>query len=206
MTTDYFAELKKQPYPRFVSPKPYSFDLNEDMVKMIRNDFDPDKISSALAEALKGKAKADVQKVGEAFFKDMGVKWMRRTIQLGDEYSDRTIEMILETVDRSGKQYLIFPHVHQRYIEIAYLATQEFLKVPIILNNMDELAYRIPQCALYRKITEKMGEDFAKLMTCKNYCLAALETVQKQLNVDVVIDMPSATVKDGFCEFSMRKI
>ena len=125
---------------------------------------------------------------------------------MGDEYSDRTIEIILETVDRQGKQFMIFPHVLQRYIEIAYLSTQDFLKLPVTLNNMDELAYRIPKCALYSKIREKVGEDFAKQMTCQHYCLTALGVIQKQTDIDVLVDQPASTAKDGFCEFSMRKL
>jgi ferredoxin len=203
---DYFAELKKQPYPLFTAPKPYSFDLNEDMVQMIRKDFNPDKVVNALSEVIKGKSKAEAQKTGETFFKDMGEKWMRRTIQMGDEYYDRTIEMIMETVDRQGKLFLIFPHVLQRYVEIAYLATQDFLKVPITLNNANELSYRIPKCALYRKIEEKVSGDYAKLMTCKDYCQSALAVAQKQINVDMLIDQPATTAKEGFCEFSMRKL
>ena len=34
-------------------------------------------------------------KAAEEYFKDLGTKWMTRTIQLGDEYSDRTIEMVM---------------------------------------------------------------------------------------------------------------
>lgn len=206
MAEDYFAELKKQPYPLYVAPKPYSFDLNEDMVQMIRKEYDPDKVTDALLTSINDKSKAEAKKAAEAFFKDMGEKWMQRSIQLGDEYSDRTIEIILETVDRQGKQFLIFPHVLQRYVEIAYLSVQDFLKVPVTLNNMDELSYRIPKCALYKKIGEKAGEDFAKQMTCQNYCLAALGVVQKHTNVDVLVDQPSSTAKEGFCEFSMRKL
>jgi hypothetical protein len=206
MAEDYFAELKKQPYSLFTAPKPYSFDLNEDMVQMIKKDFNADKVADALAAAISGKNKTEAHKAAEGFFKDMGERWMRRTIQLGDEYSDRTIEMVLETVDRQGNQFLVFPHVLQRYVEIAYLSTQDFLKLPVTLNNKDELAYRIPKCALYKKIEEKVGEDFAKLMTCKEYCLAALATAQKQINIDVLVDQPAKTSKEGFCEFTIRKL
>ena len=201
-----FVEMKKQPYPLFTAPRPYSFDLNEDMVQMIHKDFAADKVVDALVIAIKGKSKAEARKAGEGFFKDMGEKWMRKTIQLGDEYSDRTIEMILESVDRQGKQFLIFPHVLQRYVEIAYLATQDFLKVPVTLNNAVELAYRIPKCVLYKNIAEKVGEDFAKQMTCREYCLSALAVAQKQINVDALIDQPATTAKEGFCEFTMRKL
>jgi len=36
MAEDYFKELKEAPYPLFTAPKPYSFDLNEDIIKIIR--------------------------------------------------------------------------------------------------------------------------------------------------------------------------
>jgi hypothetical protein len=207
MAQDYFAELKKQSYPLFTAPKPYSFDLNEDMVQMLKAEYNAEKVVAAMMAAVKDK-KGDAEvKAAEAFFKDMGEKWMRRTIQLGDEYSDRTIEMIMETVDRQGKQFLIFPHLHQRYVEVANLAVQDFLKVPITLNNAVELAYRIPRCAVYGKIKEKAGEAFAKHMTCSQFCMAGLATIQKQISdIDVISDQPAKTAKEGFCEFTVRKL
>jgi len=206
MTTDYFAELKKQPYDRFVAPKPYSFDLNEDMVKILHSEFNADKVAGDLMEAIKGKTGKEATAAAADFFKQIGAKWMHRTVQLADEYSDRTIEMILETVDRQGRQFLVFPHVLQRYVEIANLANQDFLKVPITLNNMYELSYRIPRCALYAKIAEKAGPEFAAQMTCKQYCLAALEIAQKKIEVETLLSMPAETAKDKFCEFSMKKL
>ena len=203
---DPFAELKKTPYDLYVAPKPYSFDLNEDMVGMLRSEFGPELVADKLGEAIKGKSKADIAGVASALFKELGAAWMQRTIQLGDEYSDRTIEMVLESVDRQGNQFLAFPHVPQRLVEIAYLSTQNFLKVPITLNNLEALEYRIPQCALFGAIKEKCGDDVANLMTCKDYCLTALETARKQQEMEVIIDMLKATASDGYCEFSMRKL
>lgn len=206
MTADYFAELKKQPYPLYKAPKPYSFDLNEDMISTLHKEFNAEKVSDELMKVIKGKDKTEAVKDAEVFFKQMGTKWMSRTIQLADEYSDRTIEMVLESVDQQGRQFLIFPHVLQRYVEIANLANQEFLKVPIVLNNKDELAYQIPKCALYTKIIEKSGIDFAQKMTCKNYCLAALEIAQKKVELEALLSMPSETAKNALCEFSIRKL
>ena len=136
---DPFAELKKAPYDLFVAPRPYSFDLNEDMVNMIRSEFDPELVGDKLAEAIKGKNKADIPDVASALFKELGEAWMQKTIQLSEEYPDRTIEVVLESVDRQGNQFLAWPHVPQRFVEIAYLATQAFLKVPITLNNLEVL-------------------------------------------------------------------
>ena len=96
--------------------------------------------------------------------------------------------------------------VQQRFIEIAYLATQKFLKVAITLNNAEALEYRIPQCALFGAIKEKCGDDVANLMTCKDYCLTALETVRRHQEMEVLVDMPKDTAADGFCEFMLRKL
>lgn len=206
MTQDYFKDLKEAPYPLFVAPRPYSFDLNADMIKLIREEFNAEAVASKLAEAIKGKPKGEIEKIANALFEEVGESWMRRTMQLGEEYSDRTIEVVKESIDRQGNQFLLFPHVLQRFVEIAYLSTQEFLKVPITLNNMEVLEYRIPQCALFSKIKEKCGDEVANLMTCKNYCLKALETVHRDLDMDAVVDMAKSTAKDGYCEFSMRKL
>ena len=203
-TKDPFEELRKQPYDLFVAPKPYSFDLNEDMVGMIRSEFDPELVAGKLAEAIKGKD--DVAAAGAALFKELGEAWMQKTIQLGEEYSDRTIDVVLESVDRQGNQFMVWPHVPQRFIEIAYLATQKFLKVAITLNNSEALEYRIPQCALFGAIKEKCGDDVANLMTCKDYCLTALETVRRHQEMEVLVDMPKDTAADGFCEFMLRKL
>jgi len=203
-TKDPFEELRKQPYDLFVAPKPYSFDLNEDMVGMIRAEFDPEIVAGKLAEAIKGKD--DVAAAGAALFKELGEAWMQKTIQMGEEYSDRTIEVVMESVDRQGNQFMVWPHVPQRFIEIAYLATQKFLKVAITLNNAEALEYRIPQCALFGAIKEKCGDDVANLMTCKDYCLTALETVRRHQEMEVLVDMPKNTAADGFCEFMLRKL
>ena len=206
MAKDYLEDLKESSYSLFVAPRPYSFDLNEDMIKLIREEFNADVVASKLAEAIKGKAKGDVEKVASALFEELGASWMRKTMQLGEEYSDRTIEMVKESVDRQGNQFMFWPHIPQRFVEIAYLGTQEFLKVPITLNNLEVLEYRIPQCALFNKIKEKSGDEVASLMTCKNYCLTALETLRKDLDLEAVIDMAKSTANDGYCEFSIRKI
>ncbi len=205
-TKDPFAELKKTPYDVYVAPRPYSFDLNEDMVNMLRSEFNADAVSSRLVEAIKGKKKAEIADVASALFKELGEAWMQKTIQLGEEYSDRTIEVVLESVDRQGSQFMVWPHVPQRFIEIAYLGTQAFLKVPITLNSLEALEYRIPQCALYGAIKEKCGDEVANLMTCKDYCLTALGTVCKHQEMEVITSMPKNTAADGYCEFLMKKL
>jgi len=206
MANNPFKELKEAPYDLFIAPKPYSFDVNEDMIKLIREEFGAEGIVSKFAEAVKGKEPRDVKRIGKEIFEDYGEKWMKRTMQLSDEYPDRTIEVVKETVDRSGNQFLFFPHVPQRIIEIAYLSTQQLLKMPITLNNAYELAYRLPQCQLFNTIKEQCGGKIADLMTCQHACLKALETLRKDLELGAVITMVASTAKDGYCEFSLRKL
>jgi len=206
MTQDPFKELREAPYSVFVAPRPYSFDLNEDMLKLIRDEFNAEGIASKLADGIQGKAKGDIEKIAKDIFEEYGQNWMKRVMQLGEEYSDRTIEMVLEAVDHDGNQFLIFPHVPQRFVEIAYLATQQFLKLPVTLNNQYAFAYRVPQCLLFNTIKEKCGDEVANLMTCKNGCLKALDTIGKDMELAVAIDLVASTARDGYCEFSMKKL
>jgi hypothetical protein len=206
MAQDPFEAFRKAPYTVFTAPRPYSFDLNEDMVSILRKEFSADIIATKFCEAIGGKAPSEIEKIGKKLFEDYGQKWMKRTMQLSDEYPDRTIEMVMETIDRSGKQFLIWPHVPQRYVEIAYLSAQQFLKLPVTLNNARELAYRVPQCLLYNTVIQKCGAEVANMMTCKNACLKALETIAKDMEMELLITMPAVTAKDSFCEFSMKKL
>jgi len=206
MTEDPFKEIREQPYPLFIAPLPYSFDLNEDMVKMIREEFNADIVCGKLTETIEGKSGDELQTAAEELFAEIGAQWMNKTIQLGEEYSDRTIEVVMETVDRTGEQFLIFPHVPQRFVEIAYLSTQDFMKTPIVLNNITDFAYKVPQCALFNKIKENCGEETANLMTCKNYCLSALDAIKQHLDLDVLIDQQASTATDGHCQFLMKKL
>ncbi len=205
MMQDPFKKLKEAPYPLYIVSRPYSFDLNEDMIKLLRQEFSAELIAAKFAEAVKGKTREETEKLGKKLFDDFGEMWMRKTIQLGEAYPDRTMEVIMETIDRDGNQYLFFPHIPQRFIEIAYLSTQKFLALPMIVNNQYELAYRVPQCLLFNQIKEKCGEDVANLMTCRNSCLKALEVLRKDLNLSVVISMTASSSKDGACEFSVKK-
>lgn len=206
MAKDPFKALKEAPYPLFVAERAYSFDLNQDVVDMIRGEYAADIVAGKLAAAIKGKAKAEAATAASALFEELGKALMQRTIQLCEEYSDRTIEVVKEAVDRNGVQFMIFPHLPQRYVEVATLGTQKLLKVAITLNNVNALSYRIPQCDLYSEITERCGADVAKQMLCKSYCCTALETVRQAIDVDVVNEMVASTDKAGYCEFLMRRI
>lgn len=195
---------KKSPYPLFEAPKSYSFDLNDDMMNFLRQEFDPRKIVAKFAEAIAGKGAKEIDKVAKDIFTEYGEQWMKKVLQVGEEYPDRTYEVLKEAIDETGESF--FPHVPQRILEIAYLSIQQFRQLPVLENYSQILWYRVPNCYPFQLIKEKCGSEVANLMPCRYACLQALATLQQDLDLGVLTEMKAATAKDGCCEFSMRKI
>ena len=197
-------EAKKTTYPLFEAPKTYSFDLNEDMMNLLRQELDPQPVVARFAEAIAGKKAEEIDKVAQDVLTGYGERWMKKVLQVGEEYPDRTYEVLKEVIDETGESF--FPHVPQRFLEIAYLSIQPLRQLPILENYGQILWYRVPNCSLFQLIKEKCGAEVAGLMSCRYGCLQALATLQQDLDLDVITEMKAATAKDGHCEFSMRKI
>jgi hypothetical protein len=184
--------------------KHYSFELNAEMLKLLGKEFDVDKMTSRFAEAVKGKSESEIKTLGEKFFETYGRDWMKKTHQLGDEYPDRTYEVLLEAVDKTNG-YLKFALVPQRFIEIAYLSTQEIATLPIVENNHERLIYRMINCKIFNNIKEKCGEKVADLLTCKQACLTACRTIHQDLEIDALISMTASIPKEGYCQFEAKR-
>ena len=71
-----------------------SFELNEEMLNTIEDEFSPEKIASRLADAVAGKSPEEVDGIGEEMFTRYGADLMKRSYELGEEYPDRTYEVI----------------------------------------------------------------------------------------------------------------
>jgi hypothetical protein len=198
-------EKESRPYEaKFIQPTGYSFNLNEDMIALVAKEFAPEQVAAQLAEAIKGKPEAEIPEIAKSMFSEFGQKWIRRCYQLGEEYPDRTYEVIRECADSTGE--FVFPFLGQRAIEIAYLATQELYTMPVEVNHRSQLIYRVDECKYYEAITAKCGPEVAKLLTCRHACLAAAETVFEDLNQKVTAEMLAETPQDGCCRFSVNKI
>ena len=113
-------------------------------------------------------------------------------------------EKVKKAIEKTGCLY--FPLVPQRFVEIAYLSTQPIYTLPIVQNNGEKLTYKLAMCDTYKSVKEKCGEEAAGLLPCRNACLAALETVFKDLNIDVTIGMDATMPVDDFCQFSATKV
>jgi hypothetical protein len=184
--------------------KHYSFELNPEMLNLLGQEFDVDKVTTQLAEAIQGKTESEIETIGNDLFENYGREWMKKTHKLGDEYPDRTYEVLLEAVDKTNG-YLKFALMPQRFIEIAYLSTQEISTLPVVENNHDRLIYRMIQCKTFNKIKEKCGEKVAGLLTCKQACLTACRTIHQELEIDALISMTASIPKEGYCQFEAKR-
>jgi hypothetical protein len=184
--------------------KELSFELHEDMVGLVAQEFSPEDIANSLADTIKGKSREEIPENGERLFTGYGVKWGKRVVELGESYMDRTYEVLKESIEQTGSP--TFPLVPQRFIEIAYLSTQELSTLPVIENNFARFIFRIENCKIYQGITEGCGEEVAQLLTCRHGCLNLCRTIIEELNIDEVVEEMSATTPEkGYCEFVLRK-
>lgn len=185
-------------------PNDFSFELNPEMLKALREEFTAEKIVDEFAKAIKGKSGDEIDAEGERVFEPFGRKWMQKTHKLADEYPDRTYEVLKMAIDKTGG-HLKFALLPQRFIEIAYLSTQDFPILPIIENNPQRLTYRLPECRTFNQIKEKCGEDVANRMPCKHACLTACKTIHEDLDIDVKIEMTASMPEEGHCQFSAKR-
>jgi hypothetical protein len=182
-------------------PKLYSYELNKEMMEQLAEEFDAETVASDFAKEVEGKSGDEAEAAAESFFTDFGTRWIRKSHKLGEEYPDRTFEVLLEAID-STDGYLRFALVPQRFLEIAYLATQDFPHLPIIENNQKRLIYRLKQCKTYEKLKETCGDELADSLPCRHACTTACEVLHRDLEVDAKVEMQAEMPKDGYCQFA----
>ena len=185
--------------------KVLSFELNGDMLALIRQEFDVEELVTRFCEAIADKTKQQIEDIGKEIFGEYGRELMRRTVQLGEEYPDRTYEVLKEAVDHLDGYYK-FALVPQRFLEIAYLSIFELRNLPIMENSPRRLAYRITDCPIYQALTAKCGAERAKLMACKHVCLTAVDVLHQDMDLDAIVGMEASLAKDGYCQFSASKL
>ncbi|MEE8399768.1 MAG: hypothetical protein V3S89_12235 [Desulfobacterales bacterium] len=182
----------------------YSYELNPEMLKQLGEEFDVEKTTAAFAEQVKGKSADEIASEGRAFFEAYGTNWIRKALKLGEEYPDRTYEVLKMAIDK-GDGYFKFALLPQRFIEIAYLSTQDIPVLPIIENNPERLIYRMVECNMFKGLKDKCGEDVAKQLPCQHACIAACKTIHKDLDIDANIDMEASIPVEGYCQFAARR-
>lgn len=185
-------------------PNNYSFELHPDMLKALSDEFDVEKTVTKFAKAIKGKSPKEIEAEGQAFFSKYGKKWIQKAHKLGDEYPDRTYEVLLQAVDKT-EGYYKWALVPQRFIEIAYLSTMDLSVLPIVENNAKRLIYRLSECKMNSVLKEKCGDKVADALPCRHACLTACKTIHEDLDLDALVEMTGRMPKDGYCEFMARR-
>jgi hypothetical protein len=204
MATKSEEEAKKTPYELYIAPRPFSFELDMEMIGLLRKEFDPIIVVDEFANEISGKKVNEIDAIAKKVFGKYGEDWMHKTLQLGEAYPDRTYEMLKEAVDDTGE--MKFPLVLQRFIEIAYLSTQQFRILPIVENWAKRLVYRVKDCYTFKTEIEKCGQETANLLPCRYACLAACKTALEGLGLDATVEMEATMVKDSYCQFTLKKV
>jgi hypothetical protein len=204
MATKSEEEAKKTPYELYIAPRPFSFELDMEMIGLLRKEFDPIIVVDEFANETSGKKVNEIDAIAKKVFGKYGEDWMHKTLQLGEAYPDRTYEMLKEAVDDTRE--MKFPLVLQRFIEIAYLSTQQFRILPIVENWAKRLVYRVKDCYTFKTEIEKCGQETANLLPCRYACLAACKTALEGLGLDATVEMEATMVKDSYCQFALKKV
>ena len=184
----------------------YSFELDEEMLGLIAKEFDIGEVVKRFKETISGKDPEEIERTAEKMFTRYGVDWMRRSLQLGEEYPDRTYEVLREAIDSTGGSYR-FPLMAQRFLEIAYLSAHDLVLLPVYENNPRRLVYQIEDCKMFKALEEECGKEVADTLPCRHACLNACRTLFTDLDYpEVLIDMEAYTNKDGYCQFAIKRL
>jgi len=181
----------------------FSFDLDEGMIQEIKEEFDPEKVSAAYAELVKNTPADKLPEAAKKFFEDWGKRWMERSLELGEKFTDRTYEVLRAAAEKTG--VLAFPLIPERFIEIAYLSTQPIYTVPIVENGARGLTFKMAFCDYYKGFGEKSGDEVRDQLHCKHMCLAACRTAFEAFGFKTTVGMDYTMPNDGFCQFSIRR-
>jgi len=175
-----------------------SFDIDQRILERIEQEFDVNRLVDAFAENIVNK-REEIEAVAKKVFGDYGRNLMMRVIELGEENSDRTYEVIKAVAEKTGVGP--FPHVCQRFLEILNMGTQR-KPLTVVVSNTSQLTHRVGPCVFLDAIKEKCGEDVANLLTCKNIDLSAFEALYNNLNLAVDISVEASIPSEGYCQFT----
>ncbi|WXG41697.1 MAG: hypothetical protein WED07_13195 [Candidatus Freyarchaeum deiterrae] len=174
----------------------YQYYITDELFNTIEKEFDAEAIAKKYA---KTKSIKD--------FEEYGKQLMKRTMELSNQekYRDHTYEILIEAAKKTGE--LVFPHVAQRYIEIAYLSVQLMPLLQVEANNSQEFSFRVFEndCKIYQSLKNLISEKELKELPCQAACLSCLKTVFDEMEFKVELTMPEKMPESGDCYFQAVK-
>ena len=140
----------------------FDYYIEEEILDSLRNEFSVD----ILVENL-------IEEPEPNYAGNWGTNLIKKTIELSKNPRDRTGQIIEEVSKKTGH---IFPHLPQRYLEIAYLVIRPRDKWGITSSTLYNFNHTIINCDIYNKLV-KTNENIAKKLICKNLCLNLISTL-----------------------------
>lgn len=188
----------RTPYLDF-SEKPYSFDLQESMLKLLASELDAETVVGRIAHL-------DGDAAMRQSFQDYGLKLAQRALQLGNEYPDRAYEVMKRAAEQTGTGS--FPSVFQRFVEIAYLGTQPALMaLDVIAASRHLFSYRLASCAVFDAIKAKCSQRTVADLPCQAACLSLCDSIAKGLGLDASClrgRMDASMPDNGYCKVTVE--
>ena len=182
----------------------WSFDLDQEMVDEIHEAFDPEAAVADLRAIIADKSPEDGEAIAREYFADYGQRLVERSVALGEEFRDRTYEVMLAAEERTGNDG--WPFVPQRMLEIAYLSSQPIYTLPIVENSSYRFTWKLALCETYQQIEEQLGEEMAERLPCQAGCLAATQRAFRRAGFDVTVEQQASMPVDDYCQFSAPRV
>lgn len=173
-------------------------DLDQEILESLLKEFDPE----SFVKGLKLRYPKGIE-VAASSFEEYGRNLVRKGIEVGEKRTDGIYEVMKEAIEKTGE--LRFPFLPQRYIEIVYLSIQPFKRLWTLMNSSEAYSYKLNKCSVYKAIEKEYGEEAAKRMTCKKFCLAIIDEAFSYFGFDVETSMEANMVDDGKCEFMVNR-
>lgn len=171
----------------------YDYDLADEIILGLRNYAA--RLREGLVEPLNDqgdKERAGLQAIQA--LKNYARDLMRKSIELGNKYKDRTAEVMEAVAAKTG---IYFPCLPQRYLEIFMLAIRPEDKWKINEANPARFVFTVSDCAFHRSLKEEAGGE----LSCGEICLSMLHTLYQELGMNVEVSLKQDSCGGGGCSF-----
>ncbi|AET66542.1 hypothetical protein Desor_0861 [Desulfosporosinus orientis DSM 765] len=137
--------------------------------------------------------------LSEDFLLKQGQEFMSLLIRNADSdpYRDRTADMIERVAQQTGMR---FPHVFERYVELAILALRPHDAWTISEATTKVLKVRSFNCSLGKKFAEK------GINNCQAFCRAVYQAAAEKAGTTAEMGCKYDLDNSGLCEFTFQKV
>lgn len=169
----------------------FDYYIDDEILSSLKTEFSIDTLVENIIEKSESKE--------SNYAEDWGINLIKKTIELSKNPKDRTGQIIEEVANKTGH---LFPHIPQRYLEIAYLVIRPKDKWEITSSTLYNFTHTIYRCNIYKKLGNA-NENMANNLVCKNICLKLLQTLFNDLGIKIELKMTALMPKDGNCSFEV---